>query len=59
MARKTVAQRKAAIKVWTAKYDGTCPECQSGISAGRSLVCRFDNHVIHYACHPDWRPSGT
>lgn len=51
-----VAQKKAAIKCWRAKYFGTCPDCSAEIKKG-ALVCRLDGHVIHYQCHPDWRPA--
>lgn len=57
MPRKTVKQKKDAIRPWRAQYDGKCPKCQGNIDAG-SLVCRSEfGNVIHYHCHPDWRPA--
>lgn len=57
MARKTNKQRKAAIKPWRAKFRGTCPKCNGKIDKHRDLVCRHDDNVIHYQCHPDWYPA--
>ena len=57
---RTVQEKKNAIKPWRAKYDGECPKCNHDITKG-SLVCRapvpFTSLVIHYTCHPDWRPA--
>jgi hypothetical protein len=57
MSRLTLKQKKALIKPWRAKFDGTCPDCKSKINADRDLVCRLNGRVIHYVCHPDWFPA--
>lgn len=57
---RTVAEKKKAIKAWRAKFDGNCGVCKHDISKGRDLVTRhpkFTDHIIHYSCHPDWRPA--
>ena len=59
MARKTLQQKKDAIKPWRARFGGRCERCDTSIKKG-SLVCRDPlnaNFVIHYQCHPDWLPS--
>lgn len=56
---KTVAAKKRRIATWRALFAGECPKCNGNISKG-ALVCRhpdYANLVIHYSCHPDWRPS--
>jgi hypothetical protein len=56
---RTAQERKNAIKPWKAKFDGVCDKCKGDFRKG-SLVCRppkFPNLVIHFTCHPDWRPG--
>jgi hypothetical protein len=57
---RTVQEKKNAIKPWKAKFDGVCDKCKRDYGAG-SLVCRapkpFESCIIHFFCHPDWRPG--
>lgn len=56
---RTIKEKKAAIRPWKAKFDGKCPRCGGGEIKEGQLVCRSpeSDAVIHYSCHPDWRPA--